>query len=355
VLSHAFSFVLVLAVQFWMFSWVFRELVAGNLFLASIFGVCSLLYLWATGSCYVTLPVSAYFQLKYRSDPNYLALERLHRQAARLLRALPFRKTRHLETTLSNLGVLRLCQGDYEGAEKLFAESINSLEKSRLRNKSTSMIILYSNLGVTYLRQGKYVEAELQAAKALEIAESPGIAKRYPIMQAPPLAVHAAARLHLGETESAVDCYKQALTLYESSALPPYHSAIAYKQGLAFCNLGLALATIKLGQQQESLQALDKAWKMAVDDPGIMSTLALNTLNLLANEYINNKLFDQAEELLQLAYSVGFAHPFHPESKKVLSYYEKLLLLTDRQSEVHDMRQWLRPVPKIGQASKSAS
>jgi hypothetical protein len=59
---------------------------------------------------------------------------------------------------------------------------------------------------------------------------------------------------------------------------------------------------------------------------------------------MNQKLFDYAERLLNLGYTISQDTPFHPDAKQLLNYFEKLLLLTDRQSEVGDMRSWLRPV-----------
>jgi hypothetical protein len=65
-------------------------------------------------------------------------------------------------------------------------------------------------------------------------------------------------------------------------------------------------------------------------------------LNELANEYMNLKMFGRAEHLMNIAYAIGHNHPFHPDAKQVLNYFEKLLLLTGRADEVADMRAWLR-------------
>src|SRR5262249_46970686 len=163
--------------------------------------------------------------------------ERVHRHAVRILKSLPFRKDLVLETTLSNLALVLLCRGDYETAERLFSEAISSMERNRRFNRSISMIILHCNLGATYLRQNKLAETQVQAAKALEIAEQPHISKRHPIMSAPALALHAGARMRLGKTESAYDCYIQALERYDNTQLPRIKSAVGMNQARAFAYL----------------------------------------------------------------------------------------------------------------------
>ena len=76
-------------------------------------------------------------------------------------------------------------------------------------------------------------------------------------------------------------------------------------------------------------------------------------MNALANEYMNSKMFGEAESLLELAYSAAQGQPFHPDAKQLLNYYEKLLLLTGRQAEVSDMRSWVRTVEVKAITSKT--
>lgn len=341
--SSALTLAFIAGLQGYALWFAILALGSGDVFTATFMAIFSLIFFWATGAYYVALPVSMYFSAKYRKSNDFVALDRVHRRAAAIIKRLPLRRTLALETTMSNLGVLRLCQGDYESAENLFHEAVLSLNKNKRYNKSVSMVVLLHNLGVTYLKLNKLVEADLQAAKALELAEMPHIMKQHAMMSGAPLGLHGAVRLKLGETESAMDYLRKALDRFETSPLPRYYTTVSQKQAIAFAQLGLALGAIRLERQEESIEWFDKSWQNSKEYPMIMSTMALESLNLLANEYLNHQLFDKAELLLQVAYFIAYDHPFHPESKQVLNYYEKLFLLTNRQSEVTDMRSWLRP------------
>lgn len=317
---------------------------SGDAITASALGVGALFILWYTGSFYVSVPLSIYFHSKYHSERNYAEIERIHRLALKVLMKLPVRRSWSVAVTMSNLGLLRLCQGNYESAASLFSEAVEYIKSNRRLAASMSAMVINNNLAVALARMQKYYEAEAVAEKALEVARSARWYKKYIMATCAPTAALAFIKLRRGELESAIEQYTSALTLSEMKPIPPGLSATTFDQARLFILFGLSVATIKLGRKMDSLQWCERAWSIIRSRPNLASTLALEGLNILANEYMNNKMYASAEPLLKLAYSVGQQHPFHPDAIQVLNYYEKLLLLTGRQAEVGDMRGWVQQV-----------
>jgi tetratricopeptide (TPR) repeat protein len=248
--------------------------------------------------------------------------------------------------TASNLGLLQLCLGEYENAESSFDQSAGFVKKTRWLKRSFRAIVIYNNLAISQMRLNNYFDAEATARQALEIAESPRAQRWYRLFAAAPLTVLGAIHLRLGELESAVEEFQRALQICESSPTPRRFPNA--KNQFAQCQLsiflGLAIATIRLGKDDESQQWCTRALSVMAANRSLVSTLTLENLTMLANEFMNKKLFSEAECLLDFAYMIGRNHPFHPDAKQLLNYYEKLLLLTDRQSDVNDMRSWVRHV-----------
>jgi tetratricopeptide (TPR) repeat protein len=298
--------------------------------------------LWSAGSLYLTLPLSIYFLDKYYNHRDYAKIDRAHSTVLKILNGLPLRKRVDIAITMSNLALARLCQGYTESAETLFEQALAYLTKAPRLKQSLCGVVVYHNLAVVSIRLRKYVEAEMYASDALEIARSKKIAGKYKCFAGPPTASLAAVRYKLGEYDSCYEMFKEALDLYSMLPLPPGLPKQSFDQGRAFCWLGLALVTIKLGKTDESSEWCQKVFQAVELNPGMLSTLGLEPLNELANEYMNLKMFDRAEKLMNIAYAIGHNHPFHPDAKQVLNYFEKLLLLTGRQEEVADMRAWLR-------------
>ncbi|HEY9788779.1 MAG TPA: tetratricopeptide repeat protein [Candidatus Obscuribacterales bacterium] len=307
-----------------------------------LFGV--LLSLWSLGSLYITIPLSMKFMSAYYGSQDYAAIDRAHSRALKMLSRLPLRKRVDIAVTMSNLALARLCQGYYDSAESLYTQAAKYIEKNPRLAQSVTPVVIYHNLAVTKARQNKFVEAELHATRALEIAQLPKVQKTNKMVAAAPLSAIGYIRYKLGEFVSAKQMLLDAISTYESSPLAPGLSRQGVGQGQAAVFLGLCAVTIKLDQQSESEQWCDKFFETISSNPNVVTTMSLIYLNDIANEYMNRKMFDRAQKLLDLAYSLGHKFPFHPDAIQMLNYYEKLLLLTDRQYEVADMRSWLRSV-----------
>ncbi|MHA0111977.1 tetratricopeptide repeat protein, partial [Klebsiella pneumoniae] len=67
---------------------------------------------------------------KYRTkDPNFNQIERVHKKALKLLQRLPFRRHMNVAVSMSNLGLIRLCQGECESASEIFMMARDYLSK----------------------------------------------------------------------------------------------------------------------------------------------------------------------------------------------------------------------------------
>ncbi|MBX9688353.1 MAG: hypothetical protein K2X27_16710 [Candidatus Obscuribacterales bacterium] len=319
-------------------------LIAGTYDWAFVSLLFSLLFLWTSGSLYVCLPLNLYFHRQYRTERNFAKVDMVHRKALQALKKLPFRRHPAVVSTISNLGLLRLCQGHFESAEALFLEAEAYLLKDKRFRTSDSMLVVLNNLAVAKIRQNKLVEAHLIAEKAQEVCESPSLRLKRKMLAAAPLGLNAAISLRLGEYEESISFAEKALQIYENEEPLKGFPPDTFNQAKIFCLIGMAYCQIKLARESESLLSYNKAMDLMKNHPSNLNTLCLEPLYMLASQYLENGILDKAEELLELSYQIGMDEPFHPDSQKILGCYEKLLSTTNRQAEISDMRSWLRPL-----------
>jgi hypothetical protein len=104
----------------------------------------------------------------------------------------------------------------------------------------------------------------------------------------------------------------------------------------------LARIEFKRGNDEQAKSYVEEYLKGMHINFAILSASHLDVTTRLAEECVIRGLFDYAERLLDVSYSIGMGQPFHPDSLETLNCYEKLLVLTDRKDEVADMRSWLR-------------
>src|SRR5262249_37045832 len=149
----------------------------------------------------------------YYGDRDYAGIDRAHSQALKLLNTLPLRKRVDIAVTMSNLALARLCQGYYDSAESLYEQAEKYIAKNKRLAQSLSAVVIYHNLSVVNARQRKFVEAELHATKALELAQSPKMQGANKMVATAPLAAIGYIRYKLGEYESSLQMYKEALAL----------------------------------------------------------------------------------------------------------------------------------------------
>jgi hypothetical protein len=75
-----------------------------------------------------------------------------------------------------------------------------------------------------------------------------------------------------------------------------------------------------------------------------ITLLSLDVLTNLSDTLIEHNHLQSAEKLLDYSYAIASRHPDHCDGVKVLDSYTKLLTLTNRESEIADMKRWIRPV-----------
>jgi tetratricopeptide (TPR) repeat protein len=297
----------------------------------------------STGALFVSLPLYIYFWMNYsKPAQNFSAMDLMHRRALRILRKLPVKKSLSLITIISNLALLRMCQAQYESAGELFSEAVALIEKNKKLSSSAAAVVVYSNLAAVLVRMGKYVQAEGYANKAIDIAQSPLGQKRFAIFVGPPLGIMGMVHYRFGELPAARDFLLRAIEAYSSSPIPRGYSKGSFDQSKFFSMLTLALVSLKLGDFAESRKYCDEVLHLAMYHDSPVNPLALGTMNELAGEYITSGDHERAEKLLDIAYAVGRAHPFHPDAQKTLDCLANLLEITGRKNEIADMRSWLR-------------
>jgi tetratricopeptide (TPR) repeat protein len=303
----------------------------------------------SSGALFVSLPLYIYFWMNYsKPTQNFSAMDLTHRRALNLLKKLPVKKSTSMVTILSNLALLRMCQGQYESAAQLFSEAVVLVEKSKRLSSSAAAVVVYSNLAAVLVRLKRYVEAETYASKAVEIAQSPTGQKRFAMFVGPPLGVLGAVHYHFGELQASRDFYLRAMEAYDSLPAALGYSKATFDHSRLFAMLSLALVSQKLGDAAESRKYCDQVLHVAMYHESQGNPLALQTMNDLADEYIASAELERAEKLLDISYSIGRTNPFHPDAQKTLDCYAQLLETTGRKSEIADMRSWLRgDLPRI--------
>lgn len=309
------------------------------------FGVSAALFAywaWAFGASFVSIPLVMHLNIKY-GQKKYGELDVAHSRALKMVMQLPCRKSVDVPVLMSNLALMRLCQGNYENAEQLFRKANEYIAKESRLNNTFAAAILTNNLGAACYRLGQLAEAEVHANKAIEIFEL-NKNRSWRIGLALPHLLLGATHAKFGEFETAQEHLDRAKYITETEKLPAGTIFTSFAQSRNQLSLWLSYVHLMQDDLAEAEAECDDAIVRIASDPSGANTLTLEILLMLANEFMNIKQFERAEKLLDIAYSISAEWPFHPDAKQTLNYYEKLLLLTDRQSEVADMRNWLRHV-----------
>lgn len=314
----------------------------GEFFLGTLWLVLFATSVWSLGASYISIPMTMYLNKKY-AEKRYSELDIAHSRAIKLLTQLPLRKTFDIPVMMSNLALMRLCQGNYESAEELFRKAYEYISQDKRLRQTYAAAVLLNNLGCACMRRGNLVEAEVHATNAIELLESPKN-KMWKVLRALPNTLIGVVHAKLAEFDTAEEHLNKALEIYTTEKAPAGTITTSLAQGRTQIELWLSYTYIKQGKGDEAKRHCDTGLALFDNDPASVNTLTIEVLYMLANEFMNVKDFERAEKLLEIAYGICLESPFHPDAKPLLNYFEKLLLLTDRQSEVADMRAWLRHV-----------
>ena len=135
------------------------------------------------------------------------------------------------------LGVIKDCQGDYNGALSYYAKSLEIVRRM-LPEDHPDLAITYSNIGSTYDSMGEYPKALWYFEKCLDIqqkylpANHPNLATSYSNI--------GGVYNHMADYSKALSFYEKCLHIEENS-LPANHPSLAgsYSSiGLAYSNMG---------------------------------------------------------------------------------------------------------------------
>jgi tetratricopeptide (TPR) repeat protein len=318
----------------------YLALITGQWLHFGIGGALLLYAVWAFGASFVSIPMTMLLNRKY-GQKKYAELDIAHSRALGVLARVPFRKSADVPALMSNLALMRLCQGDYKSAEELFRQAVEYIAKNKQLNTSFAAGVLHNNLACACVRLGNLAEAEEEAKKAIAIFELPKN-KAWKITMALPYCVIGTVHAKFGEYDTAEQHLHDAQRVFDTEKMPAAAITTSFVQGKNQVLLWLSYVCLKQGKVEEATGYCDNALVQMQQDPRGTNTLTLEILLLAANEFMNAKHFERAEKLLDVAYGVALESPFHPDAKQTLNYYEKLLLLTDRKGEVDDMRRWLR-------------
>jgi len=241
-----------------------------------------------------------------------------------------------------NLSLAQRTLGDYSAAETsarlAIANSASGLSSySRLVRFVATMY-----LGAVLRAQGKFDAASAEFAKAMLEIEAPS--NLSPLWTAWMHMAFGGLALDTNRLSEAVTELKTALQDLEL-ARSPWGYPHVRREYRAWCLLPLALAHAERGDISSSKEAWQTAVCAIRDDPTVTDPDWISWLIRLAACYIDYGDYFLAEQPLQLAYSLVRDVPTHPSCNQVLDSFEKLLLITDRASDISDMRSWLLPEP----------
>ncbi|MFN8658233.1 MAG: tetratricopeptide repeat protein [Candidatus Obscuribacterales bacterium] len=240
-------------------------------------------------------------------------------------------------TNYCNLGTARLLQGNFDGAEQAYDKAVAAGSTNKKFLTTPYMGLLYNNLAVCLMHQGRFEEAEHIALNAVSLAQQKS-AKKWGAVQGLPLCTLGSILILQNRLDEAKERLDEAHPYVlddpgRGSVRPAYHM---YR----------ALLDARQGDIDASLAVFKDLMDIKESNPHCVTTLAIMPLYLLANEYMNAKRYQAAEQALHTAYAVAKQNPVHPVSIRLRSFCEKYLLLTNRQSEVADMHSWLWESPK---------
>lgn len=295
---------------------------------------------------YLSLPIFVHscVQICVQRDiltRDYEAIDRAYQRTLNLITKLHLNHAGVRTFLLAELGRMRLLLGHYESAENYFVEAI----ASTIKNERAPMInraILYFNLAGTIRRQGRYNEASERYEMGMRFLTSTDT-KTLAFLSFANLSI-AALKIEQDDLDGAEERLLKAKELMDRTDLQKAFPTVRKVQAELSCLSALTLVSLRKRDLSAADANSEKFLQVASQHLGEISPLELRTLNLIAAEYLALGQNENAEKFLDVAYAVARDYPFHPDALSSLECFEQLLLTTERPTEVHDMRMWLRPV-----------
>jgi tetratricopeptide (TPR) repeat protein len=284
---------------------------------------------------------------KHLHDRQYYKIDMAYWRVSNLLKRIG--RPLYIDVITSDLALMRLTQGYYDSAESLFQEALKAAQftparRADRRNQEERLALFKGNLANAFVRNHKPIDAEVLCEEALEQF---GKLKSAPVKAVYTGCTHntlACIKLDFGELDKAQEHLKIASDCWEALGKKEPLPKILLDGYRVATWLLTAMVYIKRDDWANAEIFCAKAKAVLGQEDLAFPSLLIKHINNLANEYLAKGLYKDAEDLIEISYQFASELPFHPDSVLTVQSYEKLLTLINRESEIADMRSYLKPI-----------
>jgi tetratricopeptide (TPR) repeat protein len=295
--------------------------------------------LWSTAGFMINVPLCVYLTTKFgKGEISVLAVN--YKRSIRMWERLPVIKDVNFGVGLATLAFIEHTRGHFDDAENYYRKALRVIEKNK-RAAYPHLAAVANNYAGLLIRQSRFEEADFLLQTSLSIWEAQKGSEWNG--SAIPLCTMAAVQLEQGELDKAEDYLLQARRRFEESD-PNMILPDCMWQCRVACFLLLTWLYCQKQLWTDAFKFMDMTLELVHQKPISFGTLALYTANKIVEELLNAEKYEQAEQMLELAYYTAGKVPDHPDTITLLEHYDILLQLTDRAGEIPDMRRWIRPV-----------
>lgn len=271
---------------------------------------------------------------------DYFGIESSHRKVLKLLQSLPVPKDATFAILYVNIALGQLQRGMSESAESNLMEALKYVNEKKKAHRAIATIA-YCNLGCAFFRQMKIEKSIESYNHALHIVESmPRFYDAYKVVAYTGLG---SAYTRASNFSKAAEYFQNCLELTQKKCKALNKKTIPAVKFHA--HTGLALCHARAGEQELSRQHYGRMMECLAENINCGDANCGFVLSELANVYMDENDLHRAEGILHLAYNWCSKQPMHPESQLILDSLERYLRLTNRESEIADMRRWIHLVP----------
>ena len=315
-------------------------LASGDLFSAGLNGALAAVLAWSTAGFLINVPLCFYLTRKFSSG-HFTEIAAAYKRTLRIWERLPIAKDLNFGVAVATLAFIQHARGRFDDAEMQYRRAIKIMSKNK-RAAYPHYAVITNNYAGLLVREHRFEEAEELLATALGIWEKQ---KGHEWNgSAIPLCTMASMYLESGDLEQAENYLLNARRRFEAQRDPQMILPDSMWQCRTVCYLGLTLVYCRKRQWSDAFKFMELALDLVYHRPIAFGTLSLYTTGKIVQELLSAGKVEQAERMLELAYSIGSKYPDHPDAISLLDHYENLLRLTGRVAEISDMRRWIRPV-----------
>jgi len=295
---------------------------------------------WAFPSYIIN--VYAFMQAQaYIDCGDYTKAERLSLATIRFLDLLPGTHTAALVSCYSMLGLAHAMQGKREQEEGSYRKSLQLLETLKKYSSDPIAAMCLNNLAWSLVRNGDLEEGNALTQRALAICSN--YKHGTDPLTAFPLFTSALAEVRVGAWTSAEKQLRQAVGLLEQGKFSSFLTTRGSAYNLLSCKMTLAFVFYKLDKISEGKELSQLIADQLAENELLSTSWHIRSVVELCQTLIEHNEFSIAETLLDHFYHQAQKQPDYPDNSSLLGCYEDLLRRTDRESEIADLRRWIRP------------